>query len=190
MNNIIPNDISKVPKYLRKFTSKSNNFEHDSNNICVFHGCTAASIEENINAILPKFSADKSTMNANIRAAKVYLPGKCLRSIDFVKNGYNPKGDQIRNNFKFETNVDYTDIVFEMIFCLAIDCMFKNAHKKNGVANRWINYINLLNKNPNLLAADEICDEHIILHMNSYIYECIKGTPAPIKKMMMKKKFN
>lgn len=182
MNNIIPNDMSSVPKHLRRFANKENNFEHDSNNICLFHGCTAFSIEENINAILPKFSDDKSTMNANVRASKVYLPGKCLRTVDYVKNGYNPKGDKVRNKFRFENNVDYTDIVFEMIFCLAIDCMFKNADKKNGVANRWNNYINILNKNPDALAADEVCDDHIILHMNSYIYECIKGTPPPDKE--------
>jgi hypothetical protein len=176
MNNIIPNDNSKIPKNLRKFVNKENNFENDSNNICLLHGCTTDSIEENINSILPNFSDSKSTMNANIKASKVYLPGKCLRSVDFVKNGYNPKGDKIRKKFKFEMNVDYTDIVFEMIFCLAIDCMFKDANKKNGVANRWNKYIDIFNKNPDLLDEDEICDEHIILHMNSYIYECIKGT--------------
>ena len=182
MNNIIPTDNSKVPKFLRKFANKESNFEHDSNNICYFHGCTTSSIEENINAILPNFSEDKSTMKANVKLTKVYLPNKCLRPIDYAKNGYNPKGDKIRNKFRFKYNVDYTDIVFEMIFCLAIDCMFKNSHKKNGIANRWDNYIKLLNKDPNLLQADEICDDHIILHMNSYIFECIKGTPPPEKK--------
>jgi hypothetical protein len=177
MNNIIPNDMSKVPRHLMKNAVKENNFEHDSNNICLFHGCTVTSIEEDIDAILPKFSEEKSTMNANVRSAKVYLPNKCLRTVDFVKNGYNPKGDKVRSKFKFETNVDYTDIVFEMIFCLAIDCMFKNADKENGVANRWYKYMTALNKNPDSIEPDEVCDDHIILHMNSYIYECIKGTP-------------
>ena len=66
-----------------------------------------------------------------------------------------------------------------MIFCLALDCMFKRAEKKNGVARRWLHYSDKLKTDPNSLTPDEICDDHIITHMNSYVYECIKGIPPP-----------
>ena len=180
MNNIIPSDLSKYPLHLQKFIRRQQNFKHDSNNICELHGCTTLNNNgETLDTILPAYSEDISSMNANTKQTKIFLPSKCLRSVDYVKNGYNPKGNDIRNNFNFRYNVDYTDIIFDMICCLAIDCMFKNAEKKQGVAKRWLNYINILNKNPNLLQPDEICDDHIISHMNSYIYECIKGIPSP-----------
>ena len=180
MNNIIPEDVSKYPKFFQKFAIKQQNFIHDSNNICELHGCTTLNGSgETLDNILPNYSSDPSTMRANAKQTKIFLPSKCLRPVDYVKNGYNPKGNDIRKNFNFNLNIDYTDIVFEMIFCLAIDCMFKTAEKKNGVANRWLNYINLLRKDPNLLQPDELCDDHIISHMNSYIFECIKGIPPP-----------
>lgn len=179
MNNIIPNDMSIYPKFLHKKTKKEFNFEHDSNNICTFHGCNTQDHTENLEAILPVFSKDDSTMRSNVKSTKIYLPNKCLRTIDYVKNGYNPKGNEVRDKNLFNLNVDYTDIVFEMIFCMAIDCMFENADKDLGVAKRWNNYIDKYNKNPNSLHEDEICDDNIIKHMNTYIFECIKGTPPP-----------
>lgn len=177
MNNIIPNDTSIYPKFLQGKVYKQYNFEHDSDNICTFHGCTSTGDnQEDLDAILPPYSKDDSTMRANTKLTKVYLPNKCLRPIDYVKNGYNPEGKKVRKKIKFDINVDYTDIVFEMIFCLAIDCMFKNADKDNGVAKRWNNYIDKFRRNPNSLEENELCDDHIIKHMNSYVYECIKGT--------------
>jgi hypothetical protein len=178
MNNIIPNDTSIYPTFLQKKIHKQYNFEHDSNNICTFHGCTSTGDnQEDLDAILPPYTKDDSTMRANTKLTKVYLPSKCLRPVDYVKNGYNPEGKNVRKKINFDINVDYTDIVFEMIFCLAIDCMFKNADKDNGVARRWNNYIDKFRRDPNSLEENELCDDHIIKHMNSYVYECIKGTP-------------
>jgi len=179
MNNIIPNDMSIYPKYLHKKIKKEFNFERDNNNICTFHGCNTQEHTENLDVILPIFSKDDSTMRNNVKSTKIYLPNKCLRTVDYVKNGYNPKGNEIRDKKLFNINVDYNDIVFEMIFCMAIDCMFENADKDFGVAKRWNNYIDKYNKNPNSLREDEICDDNIVKHMNTYIYECIKGTPPP-----------
>ena len=45
-------------------------------------------------------------MRANANQTKIYLPSKCLRPVDYVKNGYNPKGKDIRKNFNFSINVD------------------------------------------------------------------------------------
>lgn len=178
MNEIIPEDISKYPKFFQRFAKNQGNFIHDSNNICELHGCsTLGGGGEALETILPNYSSDTSTMRANANQTKIYLPSKCLRPVDYVKNGYNPKGKDIRKNFNFSINVDYTDIVFDMIFCLALDCMFKTAEKKNGVANRWLNYVNKLKTNPDSLEPDELCYDHIITHMNSYVYECIKGIP-------------
>ena len=52
----------------------------------------------------------------NAKDKKVYLPQKCLQPFDYVNNGYNPTGNDVRDNFGFFKNVDYTDIIFEMIF--------------------------------------------------------------------------
>jgi len=181
MNNIIPNDISKYPNYIKRKIYKKHNFEHDTMNICMLHGCNSGNNTEDLDVILPSYSKDDSTMRANTKLTKLYLPNKCLRPVDYVKNGYNPNGKDVRKELKFDYNVDYTDIVFEMIFCMAIDCMFKTADKETGVAKRWNNYIDKLRRNPNSLEDDEFCDDNIIKHMNSYVYECIKGTPAEEK---------
>ena len=177
MNDIVkldPND-GKMSGKLYSFFIKQQNFKHDSNNLCYLHGCSSDT-NENLSQLLPTYDSEDATLRMNAKDKKIYLPQKCLQPFDYVNNGYNPTGNDVRDNFGFFKNVDYTDIIFEMIFTKAFLCFHENADKEGGgIARRWNDY---KSTDPNNLTPKTNISYDIIMYTNSYVNQCIKGTAA------------
>jgi hypothetical protein len=170
-------DSKKYKKYIKNFIKK-NNFKRDMNNICLLHGCTSIDSED-IKRLIPYFNEKEKEIKNQAKNKKIYLPQKCLKPYDYHINGYNP--ERSKTNLDYFINVDYSDIIFELIFAMVMkDCIHKKRNKSEGLIKKWNNYHEKI-KNNEELEDDELVYENIIEHLETYVNQCLYDIPSDEK---------
>jgi len=164
-------------KYLKNFVKK-NNFKRDMNNSCLLHGCTTVDTED-IRRLIPYFNKKEKEIKNQAKNKKIYLPQKCLKTYDYHINGYNP--ERSKTNLDYFENVDYGDIIFELIFSMVMkDCIHDKRDKSEGLIKKWNNYHEKMRNNEKI-QDDELIYENIIEHLETYVNQCLYDIPSDEK---------